>query len=113
MLEAERDRLSAENESLRTRMAKQAGALEESRAQVRQMVLRNENLSALIAKFEKHFRDFHGSAENIHAQMKELALEPTTEEIVNAPAQVATIKDRIARIMKRDEATTNGTNGNA
>jgi hypothetical protein len=108
-LEAELNRFKLDNDSLKTRIAKQTGALDESRAQNRQLILHNERLAKRVAYLEKHFYDFHGSAEAIERQRKDMA-EPTVAEVVNSPSSVETIKARIARIIKRDEVATGHAN---
>lgn len=114
LLEAERDRIKAENETLKIRIAKQAGALDESRAQVRQLILRNEKLKEHITTLKEHFHAFHGAAERIARQHTELdeadrkanpnpTPEPTVAEVINSPEAVETIKRRIKRIMGTEE----------
>lgn len=87
-------------EQERRRNDMQAGALRESRAQNEQLVKRNEQLAAQVARLNKHMRDALGSAEDIVAKGKELQPEAAPAPIDER--RVASLADRLRGIVRHN-----------
>jgi chromosome segregation ATPase len=94
-LEAQVGKLEAKLESEKRRNDMQAGALRESRAQNADLLKRNELLAARVATFEKHFFDFHGSAERIQKQKAELEPVGPMPTIADRPPTRLKLRDRL------------------
>lgn len=97
-LESHKRELEQKLEAERRRNDMQAGALRESRAENAALIERVEKAAARIATFEKHFFDFHGSAERIQKQKHEL------EPPAPALAEPSTLKSKLSRLRHKADA---------
>lgn len=118
MIEAERDRLKAENETLKVSRSSQKAVIEEYRGTVDRLERMIAAQAELIGTYKNHFRTLHGSADSIIKQERAIAAAAAKREeqadTVLTPDAVETIKSRIARIIGRDDKAINGaTNGHA
>jgi chromosome segregation ATPase len=111
-IESDRDALKVQCEKLDERLAKQAGALLESRARIAQQDKAISRLQAKCNSYEGYFRSLHHGLNDLKAQNGNAgAIVPELSPIRSAggsqssrPAPVVSLKDRISRIGKNGTA---------
>jgi chromosome segregation ATPase len=112
-LEADRDALKVQCEKLDERLAKQAGALLESRARIAQQDKAISRLQAKCNSYEGYFRSLHHGLNDLKAQNGNAgAIVPESRPQSGSaggsqssrPAPVLSLKDRISRVGKNGAA---------
>jgi len=86
------------NQHLQLQIERQKGAITEGRAERDQLRKQISRLQTKVNGYEAYFRALHHGLNDLNAQRK------TVAEVMTSPPVVATIKERVARLVRKEEA---------
>jgi len=97
-VEVETDALKLQCDVQEKQIERQRGAITEGRAEREQLRKQLSRLQTKVNGYEAYFRSLHHGLNDLNAQRKSVA------EVMASPPVVATIKERVARLVGKDEA---------